>query len=76
MTGATSVVIVVGRDRGELFEYFRWGLATHRESTWSSTAGSESAGAGGMVTGRPTSGERPTGGELPERRRSSWRGGS
>jgi hypothetical protein len=26
MTGATSVVIVVGRDRGELFEYFRWGL--------------------------------------------------
>ena len=26
MTGATNVVIVVGRDRGELFEYFRWGL--------------------------------------------------
>jgi hypothetical protein len=26
VTGAGGVVIVVGRDRGELFEYFRWGF--------------------------------------------------
>ncbi len=26
MAGAGGVLIVVGRDQGELYEYFRWGL--------------------------------------------------